>query len=246
MNTIKITKFPALDYISAEGFNTLVTNLSYCGDDLRTIMVTSRYAGEGKSYVTMNLMRTFAGMGKRVILVDTDLRASGIQANYRLRYDCEHSYGLAEYLAGHCGIDQSMYETTIPNAWMIPAGHHVPNPLQLLDTPKMEELMAWLEQEFDIILVDTPPVGILVDAVALAKFCDGALLVVGYRQGRKREIGTAADSIRQTGCRILGSVLNEVRFNSMSNRFYYYNSRRYDGYYNRKYARNERAQDKKK
>lgn len=244
MNTVKITRFPELDYISAEGFNTLVTNLSYCGDDIRTIMVTSRYAGEGKSYVTMNLMRTFAGMGKRVVLIDTDLRASGIQANYRLRYESEHSYGLAEYLAGHCGIDQAMYQTTVPNAWLIPAGHRAPNPLQLLDTAKMEELMDWLATEFDVVLVDTPPVGILVDAVALAKFCDGALLVVGYRQGRRREIGTAVESIRQTGCRMLGSVLNEVKFNSMSNRFYYYNSRRYDGYYSKYYRRGEKKDNK--
>ena len=245
MNTIKITRFPELDYVSAEGFNTLVTNLSYCGDDIRTIMVTSRYAGEGKSYVTMNLMRTFAGLGKRVIVVDTDLRASGIQAHYRLRYDAPHSHGLAEYLAGHCGIDEAMYQTTIPNAWIIPAGHYAPNPLQLLDTPKMEELMDWLATEFDVVLVDTPPVGILVDAVALAKYCDGALLVVGYRQGRRREIGTAVDSIRQTGCPILGSVLNEVKFNSMSNRFYYYNSKRYSSYYKKNYGLDDRKQDKK-
>lgn len=243
MGRLKITRFPELDYISAEGFNTLVTNISYCGSDIRKIMVTSRYASEGKSYVTMNLMRTFAGMGKRVVVVDTDLRASGIQANYRLRYDNQNCFGLSEYLAGHCGIEEALYQTTIPNAWLIPAGHKAPNPLQLLDTGKMKELMEWLGEQFDLVLVDTPPVGILVDAVALAKFCDGALLVVGYQQGKQREITDAAESIRQTGCRMLGAVLNEVRFKNLSNRHYYYNSKRYSGYYQKYYGKQKKKQD---
>jgi len=77
-------------------------------------------------------------------------------------------------------------------------------------------------------------VGMLADAVALAKYCDGALLVVAYRQGKQREIGDAVDHLRQTGCRVLGAVLNEVRFKNLSNRHYYYNSKRYSSYYKRK------------
>jgi len=240
---MRLSRFPELDYVTAEGFNTLVTNISYCGGDTRRIMVTSRYASEGKSYVTMNLMRTLAGMGRRVVVVDTDLRASGIQANYSLRYGRRNHFGLSEYLVGYCGIEESLYETTIPNAWIIPAGHRAPNPLQLLDSQKMENLMDWLESQFDIVLIDTPPVGILVDAVALAKYCDGAVIVVGYRQGKISEVTTAVDSIKQTGCRILGAVLNEVRFKSMSNRHYYYNSKRYSGYYQRYYGNEKNKRD---
>lgn len=244
MGMLKITRFPELDYVSAEGFNTLVTNISYCGSDIHKIMITSRYAGEGKSYVTINLMRTFAGMGRSVVVVDTDLRASGIQTNYRLRYDNQQCCGLSEYLAGHCAIEEALYQTTIPNAWIIPAGHRAPNPLQLLDTEKMKKLMEWLGTQFDLVLVDTPPVGILVDAVALAKFCDGALLVVEYRQGKQREIAEAAESIKQTGCRMLGAVLNEVRFKNLSNRRYYYNSKRYSGYYQKYSDRAEKKREK--
>jgi len=124
-----------------------------------------------------------------------------------------------------------LYETDMSNAWIIPAGHDAPNPLQLLDTARMEQLMEMMAERFDMVLMDTPPISLLVDAVALAKFCDGALLVVGYEQGKKSEIAEAVDSIRQTGCKVLGSVLNGVRFGKLSNRHYYYNSKRYSGYY---------------
>ena len=91
--------------------------------------------------------------------------------------------------------------------------------------------------------MDTPPVGILADAVALAKYCDGALLVVGYRQGKQREITDAVENIRQTGCKVLGAVLNEVRFKNLSNRHYYYNSKRYSSYYSKRYGQKKRRDD---
>lgn len=237
MHMLEITNFPELDYVSAEGMNSLVTNISYCGPDIRKIMVTSRYAGEGKSYVTMNLMRTLARLGRRVIVVDADLRASGIQSDYRLRGDSGQLYGLSEYLSGHCELDQALYQTNLPNAWMIPAGHEAPNPLQLINTERMTTLIEGLAANFDVVLVDTPPVGVLVDAVALAKYCDGALLVVSYGHGKHREIGEAVENIRQTGCRVLGAVLNEVHFKKLSNKHYYYNSKRYSNYYSRRYGK---------
>ena len=235
MKKLEITRFPELDYVSAEGLNTLVTNLSYCGNNIRKIMVTSRYAGEGKSYVTMNLMRTLAGIGRRVVLVDGDLRASGIQADYQLRYSTERHYGLSEYLSNHCSFEDVLYRTDIKGAYMIPAGHKAPNPLQLLDTEKMNKLVQKLTERFDVVLIDTPPIGVLSDAVALAKFCDGTLLVIGYRKGNQNEIGEAVSQIRQTGCKLLGAVLNGVKFKGLSNRYYYYKSGRYNNHYSKHY-----------
>lgn len=234
-NYLEVSNFPQLDYVCNEAMNTLCTNLSYCGKDIRKIMITSRYAGEGKSYIAMNLLRTFSQLGKRTVLIDTDLRASGIQSDYRLRYSTQSHYGLSEYLSGICGLDEAVYQTNLPNTYMIPAGHEAPNPLQLLDTRSMGELIEQLAEQFDVVLVDTPPVGVLADAVALAKFCDGALLVVGYCKGKQQEIGDAVENIKQTGCKVLGAVFNGVKFNSMSNRHYYYSSERYASHYNKRY-----------
>ena len=168
-------------------------------------------------------------------MIDTDLRASGIQSDYRLRYSTQSHYGLSEYLSGICGLEEAVYQTHLPNTYMIPAGHEAPNPLQLLDTRLMGELIEQLAEQFDVVLVDTPPVGVLADAVALAKFCDGALLVVGYCKGKQQEIGDAVENIKQTGCKVLGAVFNGVKFNSMSNRHYYYSSERYASHYNKRY-----------
>ena len=232
---LEIANFNELNFISHEAMNTLCTNLSYCGSEMRRLMVTSRYAGEGKSYVSMNLMRTLARLGRRVVLIDADLRASGIQSDYRLRYSTERHYGLSEYLSGLCSINDALYQTDISGGYIIPAGHEAPNPLQLLDTERMKQLIDWLSTQFDLVLVDTPPVGVLVDAVALGKFCDGAVLVVGYRKGKQQEIGDAVRNIQRTGCKLLGAVLNDVKFRSLSNKHYYYSSERYSGHYSRRY-----------
>ena len=234
-NYLKISNYQQLDYVSNEAMNTLCTNLSYCGKEVHKIMVTSRYAGEGKTYISMNLLRTFSQLGKRTVLIDTDLRASGIQSGYRLRYRTKNHYGLSEYLSGICSLQEAIYQTNWPNTSIIPAGYEAPNPLQLLDTQAMGDLIEQLAGQFDVVLIDTPPVGILADAVALAKFCDGTLLVVGYRKGRQQDIKDAVDSIKQTGCKVLGAVLNGVQFSSMSNRHYYYNSERYAEYCNKHY-----------
>ena len=241
MPLLQITQFPESDFVSHEAMNTLCTNLSYCGPDVRKVMITSRYAGEGKSYVSMNLMRTLSKLGRRVVLVDTDLRASGIQGDYQLRYSTEKHYGLSDYLSGHCSVSEVLYQTNIPGAYMIPAGHEAPNPLQLLDTDTMKQLVEWLGKQFDVVLIDTPPVGVLVDAVAMAKFCDGALLVVGYRKGSQNEIGDAVKHIKQTGCKMLGAVLNGVKFKSLSNKHYYYSSERYSGHYSKRYKYGQKA-----
>ena len=234
-NFLEITNFPKLNFACHEAMNTLCTNLSYCGKNVRKIMITSRYAGEGKSYVSMNLLRTYSQLGRRTILIDTDLRASGIQSDYSLRYGTKNHYGLSEYLSGQCKLNEVIYRTNLPNTFMIPAGHQAPNPLQLLDTKTMEQLIETLAGNFDVVLVDTPPIGLLVDAVALAKYCDGALMVVGYRKGKRREIADAVDNIKQTGCKMLGAVLNGVKFNNISNKYYYYSSERYTMNYNKRY-----------
>lgn len=241
MPMLEISQFPANDFVSHEAMNTLCTNLSYCGTGVRKVMITSRYAGEGKSYVSMNLMRNLASLGRRVVLVDTDLRASGIQSDYHLRYSTERHYGLSEYLSGHCNLNEVLYQTNLPGAYMIPAGHEAPNPLQLLDTEDMKNLVEWLSTQFDMVLIDTPPVGVLVDAVAIAKFCDGALLVVGYRKGNQNEIGDAVRYIKQTGCKMLGAVLNGVKFRNLSNKHYYYSSERYSEHYAKRYRHRKKS-----
>ena len=231
MNYLNITRFPPLDYACTEAMNTLCTNLSYCGTDIRTILFTSRYEQEGKSGIAMNVMRTLAGYGKKVLLVDADLRCSTLARRYRFNFVQGEALGLAQYLAGMCSLDEALYQTNLPGAFILPAGRDVLNSMQLLATGRFGEMIAALRQSFDMIIVDTPPAGVIVDAVEIAKHCDGAVLVVGYNKGRRQDIGDVAANIAKTGCPVLGAVMNGVNLKSFRNKRYYYRSEQYSAYY---------------
>lgn len=243
MNQLSIGRFPELDYACGEAMNTLCTNLFYCGENIRSVLLTSRYEQEGKSSIAMNVMRTLAGFGKRVVLVDADLRCSTLARRYRFSFARREAFGLAQYLAGMCALEDAVYQTNLPGAYILPAGREVLNSMQLLASPRYGEMMEALRKNFDVVLVDSPPAGVIVDAVEIAKYCDGVIIVVAYNKGRRQDIGEVAASIAKTGCKVLGAVMNGVNLKSFRNRRYYYRSERYSSYYNH-YDRTEKRPDK--
>ena len=243
MNQLSIGRFPELDYACGEAMNTLCTNLFYCGENIRSVLLTSRYEQEGKSSIAMNVMRTLAGYGKRVVLVDADLRCSTLARRYRFSFARREAFGLAQYLAGMCALEDAVYQTNLPGAYILPAGREVLNSMQLLASPRYGEMMEALRKNFDVVLVDSPPAGVIVDAVEIAKYCDGVIIVVAYNKGRRQDIGEVAASIAKTGCKVLGAVMNGVNLKSFRNRRYYYRSERYSSYYNH-YDRTEKRPDK--
>lgn len=236
MKQMIVSQLSKLDFASNEAMNTLATNLSYCGDNIKTILITSRYAYEGKSFISINLLRTLASLQKRVVLLDADLRRSRLLSHYGIRCSDEKPTGLAHYLAGMCELEDALYETNIPNAYILPIGREVNSSLQLLSSSRMPTLMETLKHEFDVVLVDTPPAGLIVDALEVAKYCDGALLVVNYKHGHTKDVNDVIAQIRRTGCPVLGTVLNNVNFKSFTNRMYYYKSERYASHYKGSYS----------
>lgn len=230
MKRIDFTRFAELEYTGEEAINTLCTNLTFSGAGVRRIMMTSCHASEGKSFITMNMLRTFAKLGKRVVLVDADLRRSVLLPRYGGRVQKGVQFGLAHHLAGMCGVEDVLYETNMPGAYMVPVGREVNNSLSLLTTNKLTQLLDWLASKFDFVLVDAPPVGMIIDAAEIAKSCDGVLFVINYNTISRREMQEAKVQIERTGCKILGAVLNNVSFDSYSSKKYYYKS-----YYNTHY-----------
>ena len=231
MKQLNISNFPKLDYACNEAINTLCTNLFYCGDNIRAVLFTSRYEQEGKSGIAMNVMRTLAGYGKRVLLVDADLRCSTLARRYRFTYAQRENAGLAQHLAGMCELQDVVYRTNLPGAFILPAGHEVLNSMQLLASYRYGEMMDALRDEFDIVLVDSPPAGLIVDAIEIARYCDGAVIVVEYNRGRVQDVADVAANLAKTGCKVLGAVMNGVNLKSFRNRKYYYRSERYSAYY---------------
>ena len=218
MNSLKFTKFPKVKYVVAESINTLCTNISFTGNIYKRIMITSVAEAEGKSFLSMEILRTMASLGKRVILIDADLRRSCIASRYgiqysTIQYDADHNPGLAHYLAGKCKIDDIIYATDIVGADFIPVGYNVMNSLALLNSPRLAELLDRLAKEMDYIILDTPPVGLISDAAEIAKSCDGAIIAIGYESVRKRDLFETRRLIERSGCMVLGAVLNDVPMN---------------------------------
>ena len=111
MKTMEISAFPPLDYACVEAINSLCTNLTFCGNDVKRIMLTSCRGGEGKTFLTMNAARTMAGLGKKIAVLDADLRRSSIAAVYGLNAGRGVDYGITHYLAGKCEMGDILYMT---------------------------------------------------------------------------------------------------------------------------------------
>ena len=143
MKELIIERFPPLSFAGAEAVNALCTNLSFAGEDIRKIMITSCHSGEGKSYLAMNIMRTMAKLGKTVALVDADLRRSSLISRFGLQFrSSDQKLGLAHYLAGKAEEEDVIYRTNLEGAYMVPLGREVSNPLPLLNTQRFERLRA--------------------------------------------------------------------------------------------------------
>lgn len=231
MKKLLFTRFEPLDYAANEAINTLCANLTFSGAGIKKIMITSSQAAEGKTLTTMNMMRTFAALGKTAVFVSGDLRRSPIVQTYGIRFEGEDTVGITHYLAGMASAAEVVYQTNIPGAYLVPVGRDVSNSLSLLSTPRLPALLDYLASAFDIVLVDSPPIGVIIDAAEIAKSCDGTVLVVNYNSVRRRELSEARRQIERAGCPVLGAVLNEVPMDSYSNRRYYN-----QGYYSQYYS----------
>ncbi len=225
MKAIEIRRFAPLSYAGQEAVNTLCTNLTFSGENIKRVMMTSTHASEGKSFLTMNVMRTMAKNGMRVVLVDADLRRSYMASRYGFRHEeTENQWGLAHYLAGMASETDVVYATNFEGAYVVPVGRTVTNALPLLNSTRFKTLLDHLAQQFDYVLVDAAPVGTVIDAAQIAKSCDGTLLVVSYNAVRRQELIDVKNQLLQTGCPILGIALNMVEFDTLMSKKYYYKS----------------------
>lgn len=235
MKALSFTKFPTLDYACTEAINTLCTNLTFMGSKYKRIMISSVNGAEGKSFLSMQIMRTLADLGKYVVVIDADLRRSVIDVMYRVRYNDSEKLGITHFLAGKCEIEDVLYSTDFKRAYFVPVGYAVSNSLALLNSPRFQDLLDQLVTQTDYIIIDAPPVGMIVDASEIAKSCDGAILAVGYNMVRHRELQEARQQIELSGCTVLGAVLNNVPPNAYNSKKYFGHS--YYGGYHAEYVK---------
>lgn len=215
-----IRELPPMDYAATEALNTICTNLAFAGRDLKKIIFTSCIQSEGKSFMTIRIAQNMARRGRRVCLVDADMRRSFLVKRYGMETEGQLT-GLAHYLAGQCELDDAIYETNLHGACIIPAGRDVSNPMALIDSPYFGAMLDELANAFDVVLVDAPPVGMVIDAAVMANDCDGCVFVVEYNHTRRRDLAAAKHQMEQSGCKVLGSIINKVTFDTISAKKYY-------------------------
>lgn len=194
----------------AEAYRTLRTNLEFSNLDksLRAILVTSASAEEGKSTTLANLAVTIAQSGKRVILVDADLRRPTLHQIFGLK----NSAGLTDMVRDDAILaNPPLQDGSVPNLRVLTSGQTPPNPAEILGSKRMSEVLAALLEQADILLLDAPPVLAVTDAAVLSSKVDGVLLVVSAGKTKREKARQAQMQLEKINARIIGAVLNNVQ-----------------------------------
>lgn len=196
--------------VVGEGYRRLRANIEFSAVDrpVRTLVITSAGSGEGKSTTAANLAIAIAQTGKRVILVDTDLRQPVLHTLFERGNDMGVTTALLDSGAGT--LDQHLITTKFEHLRLMPSGPLPPNPAELLSWARMVELIDNLKAEAEVVIFDTPPLLTVIDAALLARVCDATLLVVQAGKTRANALMQAKAQLIQSGTRLLGVMLNRA------------------------------------
>ena len=230
-----------LNFTATEQYKLLRTNLSFTlPEDVKCpiIGVTSSTRGEGKSTTAINLSYVLAENGKKVLLMDGDLRLPSIAKKMGL----ESNPGVTTLLKGGESISMSTFKTDIYSNWYVmPSGEIPPNPSELLGSKRMENALTMLRENFDYIVIDLPPVNIVSDALAISKMITGMLVVVREDFTEKKELNACLQNLKLSNVNVLGLVMNETKsgkgyYSKYRYRYYYKKRSNYYSYYSSDYG----------
>ncbi|GAA0306079.1 capsular exopolysaccharide synthesis family protein [Gracilibacillus halotolerans] len=202
----------------AEQYKTIRTNLQFSSvdGDLKSILLTSAGPSEGKSSTTANLAIVFAQQGKRVLLIDADMRKPTLHYTFRL----DNRKGLSSVLVGEAALEDAVTPSDVSGLELLSCGPIPPNPSELLGSKSMENLHALATSQYDLVIFDTPPVLAVTDAQILANMCDGAIMVVRSNQTEYDEATKAKELLTVGKAKLLGAVLNDRVMKK--GQYYYY------------------------
>lgn len=226
MRKVAIKDIRKQDYFYSEAIKTLRTNIQLSGKSIKTILVTSCFPNEGKSDVALSLVQELSSIGKKVLLIDGDIRKS----DFVIRLGIEQEViGLSQFLSGQAEIKDLICSTNYPNLHIIFGGPVAPNPSGLLSEDLFRTFMKEIRNYYDYIVVNTPPVGSVIDAAVIARYCDGGIFViepgvVSYKLAQK-----CIRQIEKSGCRVIGAVMNKV--DTKRDKYYSSYYKHYGSYY---------------
>lgn len=194
--------------VVSEAFRNLRTNVHYTNIDkeIKVLQVTSSLQSEGKSTVAANYAVTVAQGGKRVLLLDCDLRKPQV---HKL-FNEPNSEGLSNILVGDVKAEHNILETKVENLYVMTSGPIPPNPSEMLDSQRMRDLIHSVRDYFDMVIVDSPPILPVTDGLILSKIVDGTLLVVNIESTQKEALKKTVEALENIDANILGTVVNKA------------------------------------
>lgn len=200
---------------------TLLANIRFASvdDPIRTIMMTSTIPNEGKTTVSKNLAIAIASGGKRVLLVECDMRRRSMADELGVRAQS----GIYAVLSRQVDLDEAVVSTSQPNLYFLDAEPHIPNPADILASSRFRKLVESMRDDFDYVIFDTPPVGAFVDAAIVGALVDASILVVRNNFVKRQELLDAVDQLKRADVRLIGTVLNRVEQESSEYYYAYYN-----------------------
>ncbi len=205
-------------YFVNEAFKSLRTNILFCGSDIRCIAVTSVLPGDGKSTVSVDIAKSFADTQKKVLLIDADMRKSVNTLRHKINGT---SSGLSEFLSGQAESTDIICSTQSEYLDMVVSGVFPPNPVELLANNRFSVFLEKNRRTYDCIIIDTPPLGAVIDAAVVAPLCDGTILVISESKISTKLALAVKNQLQKTNCRILGAVMNFSKSGADSFRHYY-------------------------
>ena len=197
-----------------ESMKTLRTNIEFSGaeDEVKVVCVTSALPNDGKSTISYNLARAFAESGKKTLLIDADMRKSVMRK--QIVKAGGTSDGLSNFLVGRASYEDSLCVTSVKNLYIMFAGTFPPNPSELLGSARFRQLIDGVKKVYSVVVIDTPPIGSVIDAAVTAKVSDGLVLVLRSGSVSYRFAKRCREQLEATGTKILGCVLNDVDMHS--------------------------------
>lgn len=201
--TLQLITDKGMPFGYVEAYKALRTNLDFMAGsmDVHTLVITSTVPEESKSNVAVNLALTLAESGKKVALVDCDLRKPVLH-----RY-LKAGQGVSNVLSNQCTLDETLQELKEMNLTFLPAGTPPPNPSEMLSQPQMQAMVNTLREKFDVVIFDAPPVSVVTDAAVIGRYVDGAMFVVRSDYAPADAVRGAVKKLQDAGVRVLGSVL---------------------------------------
>ena len=233
MQTVELNE-RKISFQVAESYKILRSNVEFSGENVRVICLTSAIPNDGKSTTSFELAKSFAQSGKSTLLIDADLRKSVMKKV--VTKGSTTQFGLSHLLIGKASFMEAVCETDIPNFSVIFSGPFPPNPSELLGSQRFHALIEEAKASFDYIIIDTPPIGSVIDSAVISRCCDGVVLVMRSGAVSYRFAQRIKAQMENAGAKILGCVLNGVDMSGKGYGKYGKYGRYYQKYYGAYYG----------